>query len=110
MLEKFINKIHNGRAKATCEKWKRAGAATSFGVLESTSTFQKHNRDHHFDKYKRIVSQEITERQLHYVSTKNMGAQLWKIGQETNGGSLIARRSSDHFLHGVAEISFTMFS
>ena len=32
-----------------------------------------------------------------------MDAQIWKIGQETNGGSLIARLSSDYFLHGVAE-------
>ena len=32
-----------------------------------------------------------------------MDAQIWKIGQETNSGSLIARLSSDYFLHGVAE-------
>jgi len=32
-----------------------------------------------------------------------MGVQIWKIGQEMNDGSLIARLSSDYFLHGVAE-------
>ena len=32
-----------------------------------------------------------------------MDAQIWKIGQEMNGESLIARLSSDYFLHGVAE-------
>jgi len=32
-----------------------------------------------------------------------MDAQIWKIGQNTNGGSLIARLSSDYFLHGVVE-------
>ena len=34
---------------------------------------------------------------------KNTGVQIWKIGQEMNGGSLIARLSSDYILHGVAE-------
>ena len=34
---------------------------------------------------------------------KEMDAQIWKIGQNTNGGSLIARLSSDYFLHGVVE-------
>ena len=32
-----------------------------------------------------------------------MGVQIWKIGPEMNGGSLIARLSSDYILHGVAE-------
>ena len=32
-----------------------------------------------------------------------MGVQIWKICPEMNGGSLIARLSSDYILHGVAE-------
>ena len=35
-----------------------------------------------------------------------MDAQIWKIGQKTNGGSLIARLSSDYFLHGVAAVMY----
>jgi len=45
-------------------------------------------RYHHFDKYKCTISQEITGSYFNI-----MGAQLWKIGQETNDGSLIARLS-----------------
>jgi hypothetical protein len=73
---------------------KRRGRPSSCDAVESTSRSHRSAREQSLEKQRCVLCQEDRAEKLHDVSTKNMGAQLKAIGQETDNENIKVRLSS----------------
>ena len=73
---------------------RKRGRPSSFDESESSSGSKRNVRQLKFDKQSCVLCQENRAEKLHEVTTKNMGAQLKTIGQDTADESIKIRLSS----------------